>query len=72
MFLNEKQAQYLLKHLEVSQENSFAYKFHQNGDITQKEIEDLLHFDKSLKHLYGEEYGIINTEELLILKNNKK
>ena len=41
MFLNEKQAQYLLKHLEVSQDDSFAYKFRQNGNISQREIDDL-------------------------------
>ena len=68
MFLNEKQAQYLLKHLEVSQDDSFAYKFRQNGNISQREIDDLCQVDKSLKHLYGKEYGIINIDDLLKLK----
>ena len=70
MLIDENQAQYLLKHLKVNQEKSFTYVFHKNGNITQREIKNLLHFDKTLKKLYGSECGIINIEKLLSLKKN--
>ena len=71
IIIDENQAQYLLKHLKVNQEKPFTYIFHKNGNITQTEIKNLLHFDKTLKSLYGSDCGIINFEKLLSLKKNK-
>lgn len=71
IIIDETQAQYLLKHLKVNQEKPFTYIFHKNGNITQTEIKNLLHFDKTLKSLYGSDCGIINLEKLLSLKKNK-
>lgn len=68
IIIDENQAQYLLKHLKVNQEKPFTYIFHKNGNITQTEIKNLLHFDKTLKSLYGSDCGIINLEKLLSLK----
>ena len=71
IIIDENQAQYLLKHLKVNQEKPFTYIFHKNGNITQTEIKNFLHFDKTLKSLYGSDCGIINLEKLLSLKKNK-